>query len=197
MGVFSWLDCKDNTQIKCGAIENVYVLIPAEFGGGSIKETCYNGYGIFGGADIYEVVAEWNRDKLTDNIINKLTSCKAPQPEDFGGLYGFEKMTMRQQGKTEEEITAADEARRNEYYTRAIERHEAKVQMLQDFRKGLEDKEMMELYGEEYLREIGILLACNNKDNKRLTYPIKITHDAGAVYEDCKPSKNDPNQGCD
>ena len=44
-------------------------------------------------------------------------------------------------------------------------------------------------------RYIGIDLACYDKDNEALPFPIKITHDPHACYELCDPSKSDPNQG--
>lgn len=50
---------------------------------------------------------------------------------------------------------------------------------------------------EEDKRSVGIDLACYDVDNERLHFPIKITHDKYAVYEDCLPSKSDPNQGWD
>ena len=50
-------------------------------------------------------------------------------------------------------------------------------------------------YGEYWLREIGIDIACYDEQNADLPYPIKITHDANAVYEDCEPSPADPCQG--
>jgi hypothetical protein len=56
---------------------------------------------------------------------------------------------------------------------------------------------MAEKYNDDYLREIGIDIACYDYQNKNLKYPIKITYNANAVYENCKYSKGDPNQGCD
>lgn len=44
-------------------------------------------------------------------------------------------------------------------------------------------------------RNIGIDIACYDEYNAALQFPIKITHDKNAVYEDCKPSKIDSNQG--
>lgn len=65
MGFFSWKTSDTDKSISNvysarGAFP-VYVLIPEEFGGGSIKEKCYGGYGEFGGRDIYALVAQWNR----------------------------------------------------------------------------------------------------------------------------------------
>lgn len=64
MGQFSWLDCETKEQIIDNKRRNVYVLIPKEFGGGHILETCYDGYGNFGGHDIYELVVDWNEKFL-------------------------------------------------------------------------------------------------------------------------------------
>ena len=44
-------------------------------------------------------------------------------------------------------------------------------------------------------RDIGISIACYDEDNERIKYPIKITYNPDAIYEDCKPSKSDINQG--
>lgn len=60
MGQFSWLDCKTQEQVLDDVRRDVYVLIPKEFGGGHIKEECYDGYGHFGGRDVYALVANWN-----------------------------------------------------------------------------------------------------------------------------------------
>ena len=44
-------------------------------------------------------------------------------------------------------------------------------------------------------RYAGIDIACYDEQNAALRVPIKITHDPDAVYKDCGPSPNDPNQG--
>lgn len=46
-------------------------------------------------------------------------------------------------------------------------------------------------------QSVGVIMSCYDKDNARLDYPIKVTYCPDAVYEDCKPSPDDPNQGCD
>ena len=116
MGQFSWLDCKSGEQVLDDVERDVYLLVPREFGGGHIKETCYDGYGHFGGRDAYALVAQWNRPDI---------------------------------------CVGEDEAD----------------------------------------RYIGIKIACYDEQNASLRYPIKITHDPNAVYEDCEPSPGDPNQG--
>ena len=62
MGQFSWLDCVTGEQVVDGRPRKSYVLVPREFGGGHIEEECYEGYGVFGGHDIYDLVADWNRE---------------------------------------------------------------------------------------------------------------------------------------
>ncbi len=116
MGQFSWLDCKDGSQIFSGAYGDTFMPIPKRFGGGHYETHYYDGYGHIGSADVYAVVARWN--------------C----PKECNG-------------------------------------------------------------NEEHDRLIGIRIACYDEDNAKLKYPIKITHDPLAVYEDCKPSLSDPWQG--
>lgn len=73
MGQFSWLDCVNHEQIVDGANKIVYLLVPREFGGGRITESCYGGYGIFGGRDVYDLIAEWNKPMIPE-IIRKAKS---------------------------------------------------------------------------------------------------------------------------
>lgn len=141
MGQFSWLDCISGEQVLDDVSRDVYLLIPKEFGGGHIKETCYDGYGRFGGYDVYELVADWNKSFI-HTVLNELKP----------------------------------------YWTASLDETN-----LLNFAKGEPiDTEK---------RIIGIDLACYDEDNARLRYPIKITHDPNAVYEQCAPSPSDPNQG--
>lgn len=137
MGQFSWLDCKTKAQVLDNVRRDVYVLVPREFGGGHIKETCYDGYGNFGGHDIYDLVVDWNMKYLDEYRKDKTFKCDWLQ-----------------------RFASVDSA-------------------LRDMDK----------------RDIGISIACYDEDNARIKYPIKITHDANAVYEDCEPSPSDPDQG--
>lgn len=77
MGFFTWtfankplieLRCGDYSQ-KCKLPYDGYgaILCPDNT---LIKEPCYQGYGIFAGIDIYDLVLDWNRDHLTDILKN-------------------------------------------------------------------------------------------------------------------------------
>ena len=61
MGFFSWETSDTNKSIpniySSRETFPVYLLLPD---GGLIKETTYEGYGIFGGKDVYALVANWN-----------------------------------------------------------------------------------------------------------------------------------------
>ena len=65
MGVFSWITSDTKKAIKNKRVENrdpkvVHLLVPEEFGGKSILEEDYDGYGTFGGFDVYELLDMWN-----------------------------------------------------------------------------------------------------------------------------------------
>lgn len=70
MGMFSWRTSDTNESISnCFSQRetfDVYVLIPKAFGGGNIIESEYEGYGEFGGEDIYELLATWNADAVKE-----------------------------------------------------------------------------------------------------------------------------------
>lgn len=70
MGQFSWLDCKTGEQVIDMKPRKSYVLVPQQFGGGHIEETCYEGYGVFGGHDVYDLVADWNAAYLDEVLEN-------------------------------------------------------------------------------------------------------------------------------
>ena len=155
MGQFSWLDCKDTRrQILDDVHEDVYLLIPKEFGGGHILETHYDGYGDFGDKDVYDLVADWNKDCIP-NIIR-----------------------LSKNGKWKCSMTD------NERYVMECFYNGEPV----DPSRGIDP-----WYTEK--RIIGVHMACYDEDNARLDYPIKITHDPYAVYEECDPSPSDPHQG--
>ena len=79
MGVFSWCFC-DIGNIKRDSFGNpaptarqrliigksAYALVPEKFGS-NIFEAEYDGYGRFAGKDIYALVADWNREFISEH----------------------------------------------------------------------------------------------------------------------------------
>lgn len=82
MGQFSWLDCITEEQIIDGKPRKSYVLIPAEYGGGHIEEPCYEGYGVFGGYDIYDLVVDWNMPYI-DAVWSNADTWKCEYLEEY------------------------------------------------------------------------------------------------------------------
>ena len=68
MGQYSWRDCVTGKPILDDVSKTSYVLVPREFGGGHIEEYRYDGYGNFGGYDIYELVLEWNKKYIPQYV---------------------------------------------------------------------------------------------------------------------------------
>jgi hypothetical protein len=69
MGVFSWITSDTHDSIPASGNPagretfEVFVLQPG--GRPTLRETDYNGYGDFGGRDVYALVAEWHGEELT------------------------------------------------------------------------------------------------------------------------------------
>ena len=192
MGVFSWCDCITKTPIMLGERKSVYVLIPKEYGGGHIEEKCYQGYGVFGSYDIYELIAEWNRGLFKD--FRKLH--KPFTRDRFMGLYEFEKEELRKEGLSEKEISRRDQEAIKNNYQRSLDNYYYSKSVFDDFMKGLCEAEMLAKYPYYERRDIGIALAGEDKNNFKIKFPIKISFDKDAVYEDCEPSLIARNQGC-
>ena len=75
MGQFSWLYCDSGKQMIDNRLKDSYLLVPREFGGGHIVEECYDGYGRMGGHDVYDLVADWNREWAKQNPDYVSRSC--------------------------------------------------------------------------------------------------------------------------
>lgn len=62
MGVFSFLTADKHESIKIGSGKKAYLLVPNEFiseyGCERITDAYYNGYGNFGGIDVYEFLCD-------------------------------------------------------------------------------------------------------------------------------------------
>ena len=155
-----------------------------------IIENNYDGYGIFGGYDIYELVADWNKPYITEDMVEDIIE-PVSDIDQFGGLYDFEKESLAKKGKTQEEIAAIEYAKKKKYWEQAKARHDYHVKRLKDFINNRSDDYMVKKYGNEWKREIGIDIACDDNNNASLHFPIKITaHKEPVKYEDLYPSFN-------
>lgn len=193
MGQFSWIYSDIHKQLLDDIYADTYLLVPKPFQekyGKAIYEGCYDGYGNFGRYDVYELVALWNRE----NLPSETRALRLPKVEEYGGLFDSEKEELRKKGMTEEEIKKADAEKQQEYCDKAILRYKKVLLRNKDFANNVPDNVMKEKYGRNYLREIGIDIACYDEDNTALTYPIKITTKE-MEYEEVAPSLSDPNQG--
>lgn len=193
MGQFSWIYSDTHKQLLDDIYADTYLLVPKLFQekyGKAIYEGCYDGYGNFGRYDVYELVALWNRE----NLPSETRALRLPKVEEYGGLFDSEKEELRKKGMTEEEIKKADAEKQQEYCDKAILRYKKVLLRNKDFANNVPDNVMKEKYGRNYLREIGIDIACYDEDNAVLKYPIKITTKE-MEYEEVAPSLSDPNQG--
>lgn len=149
MGQFSWIYSDTNKQLIDNRVADSYLLVPPEFQkkyGKAIYESCYDGYGIFGKYDVYDLIPEWNKEMIPE-IIRRMKNGKWTYKADEGDL-----------------------------------------QNLQNYFEGKEIN--------CDLRWLGIMMACYNKDNAALEYPIKIATEK-LEYNSVSPSLSDPDQGWD
>ena len=177
MGNFSWCTSDTEKSIPCvyetyeGAPTTIYLLNPF---GEPYKETDYEGYGVFGGRDVYELVVEWNRKYLTADNLSK------PKRSDWAA---------------DKEGTAC--------YKRQLERYDAKCAAIKEYAAGATDEYMREHYGAlfgygdgfDWKRCLGIDIACYDEQHVKLRYPIKIVEEV-CDYEDAFISPSCPFQGC-
>lgn len=71
MGQFSWLYSDTCKQLLDDVHADTYLLVPKPFQnkyGKAIYESCYDGYGRFGGHDIYDLIPEWNKEMIPEII---------------------------------------------------------------------------------------------------------------------------------
>lgn len=163
MGQFSWMFADTDNQKALNVNGKAYVLCPD---GIVIFEECYDGYGRFGGNDIYELVADWNRKYISEANVRK------PRREQYENTEQGEK-----------------------WFQEALERYKNHCQRMKDFMSGESDEYMEENYGYDWKRCIGIDIACYDKENAALKYSIKICKDKPVEYDLIPASNGDPNQG--
>ena len=74
MGQFSWIYSDTEEQLLDDVVADTYLLVPPAFQekyGESIHERCYDGYGHFGGHDVYDLIALWNKEMIPEILRRK------------------------------------------------------------------------------------------------------------------------------
>ena len=193
MGFFSWRDCVTGNPIISGEYKKVYVLVPKEFRkkfGVRISESSYDGYGHFGGYDIHELIAEWNRFYLSTELLGE-----KPAFDEYGGLESYEKEYLVREGFSKEEIARKDLEKQQENYENAIANRNYTAALMDEYKCGESHTNLSKKYGKDWLSDIGNAIDSSFGKNNALKYPIKVTYDGTALYEDCEPSVGDSGQG--
>lgn len=178
MGNFSWCTSDTRKSIPCiydgyeGAPETVYLLNPF---GPHYKEDGYDGYGEFGGFDVFELVAEWNRPFLSAANLRK------PVRSQY-----------------------ADDREGGRYYRKAMEKYNHMCEGVEAYAAGATDEYMQAIYGKvfsyskdgsDWKRCLGIAVGCYEEQQVKLRYPIKIV-EKPCDYEWAGISPACPYQGC-
>lgn len=172
MGTYSWKFCdRPRKNLKIG--ETGYLLIPF---GGVLREDSYNGYGRFAGHDAYELVAIWNREYLSEHP--EYLVWQAHYIEIVDGKGG----TKRKRAPA---VRISDYPWYSLYADLSITPEQFDVRV-----KDMEYRRFPMCF-----RHIGVEIACYDKQNRQLPYPIKIASVA-ADYRAWPASKSDPRQGC-
>ena len=172
MGQFSWIYSDTRKQLIDNKRADTYLLVPPKFQdkyGKYIYEECYDGYGRFGRYDVYDLLAEWNREYLNESMLRK---------------------PRRGQWRDEDEEYYLNAVTRYNNTVKVLEKYKSGASD-EEMSKFCEEVG----YGwGEWKRSIGIDIGCYDEQNAALPYPIKITTKP-MDYNSVAPSISDPNQG--
>ena len=155
MGYFTWtLANKKEETNKYGDYRSRCKLSYGGYGAvvtpdnQKIEADHYDGYGIFGRYDVYDLVVDWNRDYL-EEIFDRL---KKENPDGFWGD-NLRELAIAYQNHDDAKV-------------------EEQIRIVSD---------EMPFLREDWKRNIGITIACDDENNNALPYPIKIV--------DCRRNK--------
>ena len=173
MGYFSWMFA-DKANVYALKIDERGVLLCPD--GKEYVEPCYEGYGMFGDVDVYDLVADWNRKFLAANPNFPIYQHGAiPFKLEDGSFFYFK-------GPTTQPVSSYP------WY-----KHYANLKNSREDIVRLMKEETGEFF--EY-RHIGIEISCYDDQNAALPYPIKVASKTGLDYPSLPASEGDPNQGC-
>lgn len=165
MGSFSWMFADENNRRALKGGNPAYIPQPKGFGP-TLYERYYDCYGGFSEHDIYELVADWNREWM------------ASHPE-----YLIPSYAKQENGKkTISEFP---------WYQFYADLTLSKEQVVERWKERIQSESSSIEY-----RFIGIILACEDEDNAALPFPIKVCKNDCVYEEVPTASIGDPLQGC-
>lgn len=165
MGCFSWMFADTYNQENLCNGRRAYLALPD---GSHLKQYPYEGYGEFGGKDVYELVVDWN---LMDIDTEKPKPLSHPDAR-VEYWFDWEKQLISA-------LKQGGDALANEVAAK------------------LRADGTLPLYAaHDWKRDIGISIACGTYRNAHLRYPIKVMKRADSKYDDWPASDHDPDQGC-
>jgi len=176
MGFFSWQtsDTKESIgNTHTSHCKTVYLLQPN--GEPPIKETQYNGYGVFGGVDAYDWLAEHN---LPKSEVQKII--------DSGGSYALRIHAIENFAPFASVYIFQD--------TGKILRRSEVI----DLENGMTYETKQERFGGRSINELiesGDVVTELMSDHNLVEYPLKFSFDEHAVYENLPAAEDCPNQG--
>lgn len=172
MGFFTWTDAKNNpSTLKLTKHGDYYRKDLIEYDGFAkvvcpdnceIIENCYEGYGIFGKYDVFELVVDWNKEYLED--IFKKISCD-PTSEKYRFGYRYKDIAIAYQ-------------------------NDDKILLQKSIDKLIQEEKEGKYLRTDWKRVIGITISCDsNFSDMIVPYPIKITTIKKHVkYDELYPS---------
>lgn len=190
MGFFSWKTSDTNESIMNHHTEHcqtVYLLQPD--GAEPIEETAYDGYGVFGGVDAYEWLAERN---LTEDSFNAIAAEGHPNAMRNAGIAIESGLRLYQDPETGVYCAYHDPALEPllELVARTVGTD--KLAYFTDYETIIDGIDLTA----NQLREQGRLVTANvSKIYIKEDLPLKFSFDKAAVYEDLPAAETCPNQG--
>lgn len=166
MGCFTFTDARRTPRLNARGYDFI-VSDKITYGGYAkivcpddteIVERCYDGYGMFDGQDIYDLVVDWNKEYLTeifDRMLSEDPHCWGADLKPIAEAYQNDDPDL-------DKIVESIAAKRCDKFLR-----------------------------EEWKRNVGIAISCEDKNNAALPYPVKITSlKWHRRYDDLYPSMN-------
>ena len=149
------------------------ILINKTTGYAFIKENYYDGYGMFGTHDIFDVIVDINKGYIKE-ALEKQMKLNLEHDKD----------------KVSKEQLKREKAKYNFYLEIAemVDKNSNEDEIINKFMK--RNDMNYEFAKKEWKRYLGIQISCYQRDNELLKYPLKVVSSSRVIYEDLPASDN-------